>query len=240
MQDLCKDLTCFLKDIGFEQLDTKNVEKAFVHPSYAVEQGLSETECYERLEFLGDAVLKLVVSDILYKKFPESREGKMTNLRSILVSDDFLFNLAEDLDLKSYIKISKALEKEGGRNITSISACAFEAFLGALYENNVGMEKIGGFLKKMYSKYIDNLDTFLPKFNSKAILQEYTQALTKERPVYELISKSGSDNDTTFSVIVLYDGRELGTGCGKSKKQAEREAAYQACLKLKITGEQND
>jgi len=240
MQDLCKDISSFLKKTGFEKIDGHSAERAFIHPSYAAENNLSETDCYERLEFLGDAVLKLVVSDILYKKFPESREGKMTNIRSILVSDDFLYNLAEDLELKKHIRLSKPLEKNGGRDIPSISACVFEAFLGVLYENKISLEEIGDFLKKMYSKYIDNLDTFLPKFNSKAILQEYTQAQTKERPVYELVSKNGSENDTTFTIRVSYNGEELGTGSGKTKKQAEREAAYQACLKLKITGEQND
>ncbi|MBQ2644037.1 ribonuclease III [bacterium] len=237
MLETYKDLSSFLKKTGFDTINIENLDRAFIHPSYAIENSLSEFQCYERLEFLGDAVLKLVISDILYKKFPNSREGKMTLVRSILVSDDFLFHLAEDLDLKSYIKISKSLEKDGGRNNPSISACVFEAFLGILYENNVSLELISQFLKNMYAKYIDNLDIYLPKFNAKAILQEYTQSLTKDRPIYELISKTGSENDITFKIQVSYNGDILGVGVGKNKKQAEREAAYQACLKLKLTGE---
>ena len=236
---LCsEDITPFLQKTGFEDIDKRLAERAFTHPSYSSENNLSENECYERLEFLGDAVLKLVMSDILYKKFPESREGKMTNIRSILVSDDFLFNLAEDLDLKKYIRISKALEKEGGRNNPSISACVFEAFLGVLFENGVPVEKISDFLKNLFKKYIDNLDVYLPKFNAKKILQEYTQGVNKDRPIYEMLKKSGSENDTTFRVQVSYNGEILGIGAGKNKKQAEREAAYEACKKLNLTGEE--
>lgn len=237
MQELCKDLDSFLLKTGFDNLDKKDIERAFVHPSYTKELSIDYVNCYERLEFLGDAVLKLIISDLLYKKFPNYKEGQMTNLRAILVSDEFLFNLAEDLDLKSYIRMSKALENDGGRNIPSISACVFEAFLGALHENSISLDKISKFLEKLYSKYINNLDSFLPQFNAKATLQEYTQSLNKDRPEYLLISQTGSDNNTYFTVNVIYNGEILGIGQGKSKKQAEREAAYQACIKLKLIGE---
>lgn len=236
MSELCERIRELLKKTGFEQLDAKLFERAFTHPSYTFEKNLPLSENYERLEFLGDAVLKLVISDILYKKFPDYPEGKMTNIRAILVSDDFLFNLAEDLEMKKYIRISKSLEKDGGRGISSISACVFEAFLGTLFENGITIEEISVFLNKMYSKYISDINTFLPKFNSKATLQEYTQAQNKDRPEYEEISCEGEQNNCTFTVIVKYHGEILGEGKGKTKKQAEREAAYQACLKLQITG----
>ena len=153
--------------------------------------------------------------------------------------DDFIFYLAEDIDLKNYIKISKALEKDGGRTIPSISACVFEAFLGALYENGTKIEKIAEFLNKLYSKYIDNLETYLPKFNAKAILQEYTQSKNNKRPEYELISETGHDN-SAFKIKVSYEGKQLGLGTGKNKKQAEREAAYQACIELKLLEKNNE
>lgn len=234
------DISDFTDKYSFKITNQALIEAAFTHPSYTEENNLPQTQCYERLEFLGDAVLKLVISDILYKKFPESREGKMTNLRSILVSDDFLSNLAEDLDLKKYIKISKALEKEGGRNNPTISACVFEAILGALFEQGIPLAEISDYLKNLYEKYIDKLDFYLPKFNSKAILQEYTQSLNKDRPQYELVSSNGKENDMTFTVNVIYNNQILGAGTGKSKKQAEREAAYQACIKLNLTGEKHD
>lgn len=237
MPEYSKQIAKFLTATGFSKLNPKEFEPAFTHPSYAFENNLAENDGYERLEFLGDAVLKLVMSNILYNKFPDYQEGKMTNIRAILVSDDFLYNLAEDLDLKSYIRISKSLEKDGGRNIPSISACVFEAFLGKLFELNVPLTEISEFVEKCYSKYIDDIKNFLPKFNSKAILQEYTQSLNKDRPEYELISCEGAENNCDFTVKVLYHGEQLGIGVGKTKKQAEREAAYKACIKLNICGE---
>lgn len=237
MSDLCENISEFLVKTGFPNLEANLFEPAFTHPSYSFEYSLSYNDCYERLEFLGDAVLKLVVSNLLFIKFPDYQEGKLTNIRAILVSDDFLFHIAEDLELKKYIRISKSLEKEGGRNTPSISACVFEAFLGRLFEIGIPLSEISEFLKKIYSKYIDDIGSFLPKFNSKALLQEYTQGQNKDLPVYQLISKEGSENNCDFKVRVSYHGEELGIGIGKTKKQAEREAAYQACLKFKITGE---
>lgn len=240
MSDSCKDISSLLKKVGFEDLDKKFFEPAFTHSSYTIEHNLPQSDCYERLEFLGDAVLKLIVSDLLYKKFPNSDEGKLSNIRSILVSDDFLFKLAQDLGFKNYLRLSKAFEKEGGRKIVSISACAFEAFLGVLFEQGVKISKISKFLNDLYSKYEDELQTILPKFNAKATLQEYTQKINQDLPTYELVSKVGEDNDATFTISVSYHGKRLGVGVGKSKKQAEREAAYQACIKLHLTGENNE
>ena len=240
MSDSCKDISSLLKKTGFEHLDKKLFEPALTHPSYTIEHKMPAKDCYERLEFLGDAVLKLVVSDMLYKKFPNSNEGKLSNIRAILVSDDFLFNLAQDLKLKNYLRLSKAFEKEGGRKVVSVSACAFEAFLGVLFEQGVEMAEISKFLNNLYLKYDEEFKTILPKFNSKATLQEYTQKINQDLPIYELISKLGEDNDATFTVKVSYHAEDLGIGVGKSKKQAEREAAYNACLKLKITGENDE
>lgn len=236
MQELCSPSE-FLKKYGFENLDEKIFNSAFSHPSYTFEHSLGENDCYERLEFLGDAVLKLVISKMLFEKFPNFQEGKMTNIRAILVSDDFLYHLAEDMELKKYIRISTSLEKEGGRNTPSISACVFEAILGALFESGVSLERIYKYLDNLYSKYVDDVKNFLPKFNSKALLQEYTQSKNKDLPKYELLSCEGAENDCIFTVKVTYQGEELGMGKGKSKKAAEKEAAYKACLKLNITGE---
>ncbi len=240
MSYLCKEIPSLLKKTGFEDLDAKIFEPALTHPSYSIEHNLPENTCYERLEFLGDAVLKLVVSDILYKKFPNSQEGKLSNLRSFLVSDDYLYKLAQDIELKKYIRLSKAFEKEGGRNLVSVSACAFEAFLGVLFEEGVALERISGFLKNLYAKFDNEIKSLLPKFNAKTILQEYTQKNNCDLPNYQMIAKDGEENNATFSVKVFYQGKELGFGVGKTKKLAEREAAYNACLKLKIIGDNNE
>lgn len=237
MSDCFNKLSVFLEETGFGYLDEKDFHPAFTHSSYTFEHGMLQNECYERLEFLGDAVLKLIVSNILFSRFKDFQEGKMTNIRAILVSDDFLSHLAEDINLKKYIRMSKSLDKSGGRENPSISACVFEAFLGTLFSLNVSISDISFFLERMYDKYIRDINNFLPKFNSKAMLQEYTQAKNNDRPEYILTAITGVETNQIFHVQVLYHGEIAGTGCGKTKKQAEREAAYQACLKWKINGD---
>ncbi len=237
MSVFSKNISDFLVKTNFSKLKPELFEAAFTHPSYAFEHSLGNEKHYERLEFLGDAVLKLIISNLLFNRFPNYDEGKLTNIRAILVSDDFLYTLSEDLDLKKYIRISKSLEKDGGRNVPSISACVFEAFLGKLFEIGISISELSIFLENIYSQYIDNIDSLLPKFNAKTILQEYTQAKNKDLPIYKQELKKGTENNCEFIVKVFYQGEQLGRGIGKNKKQAEREAAYQACLKLNITGE---
>ena len=194
---------------------------------------LSETECYERLEFLGDAVLKLIVSDILYKKYPDFKEGKMTNLRAGLVSDEFILNFANELNLSKYIRISVSLEKEGGSEIHSILSCAFEALLGAMFESGFSYDRIYNFVKVLTDKYFNLLECKLPKFNSKSILQEYTQSVDKTLPEYVTETVP-----TGFLTQVVYHNSTIGVGTAKTKKEAEKEAAYNACLNL--FGEKNE
>lgn len=237
MPDCFNKLPAFLKECGFAYLDAEAFHPAFTHSSYSCEHNLNINECYERFEFLGDAVLKLTMSNILFTKYPDFQEGKLTNIRAILVSDDFLFNLADDLGLCKYIRMSAALEKSGGRNNPAISACVFEAFLGTLFYLGVSVSDISDFLEKLYDKYINNLKFLLQKFNSKAILQEYTQAKNNDRPEYKVVSTSGNENNLIFCVNVSYHGDVIADGFGKTKKQAEREAAYNACLKWNIMGE---
>lgn len=237
MSDCLSQIPELLEKIGFSDLSAKDFYPAFTHSSYTFEHNMSENECYERLEFLGDAVLKLCVSKILFNRHPNFQEGKMTNIRAILVSDDFLFHLAEDINLKKYIRMAKSLDKSGGRVNPSISACVFEAFLGTLFSLDVPIERISKFLETLYDKYIKDINSFLPRFNSKALLQEYTQARNNDRPEYVLASTSGDETNLTFHVQVLYHGEIVGVGSGKTKKQAEREAAYQACLKWNINGD---
>lgn len=237
MSDCLNQIPELLEKTGFSYLDAKAFYPAFTHSSYTFEHNMSQNKCYERLEFLGDAVLKLCVSKILFNRYPNFQEGKMTNIRAILVSDDFLFHLAEDINLKKYIRMAKSLYNSGGRDNPSISACVFEAFLGTLFSLNVPIVKISDFLENMYDKYIKDINDFLPKFNSKALLQEYTQAKNNDRPEYILKSTTGDETNLLFNVQVLYHDEVIGTGSGKTKKQAEREAAYQACLKWNINGD---
>lgn len=221
------------------QIKIKNLEtfeKALIHGSYIKENDLDSLESYERLEFLGDAVLKLCISDILYKKFPEYAEGELTKIRSIIVSDNTLAQIAKKIGLIDLIVLGKQEEKMGGRTRKSIQACAFEAVLGAYYlEGN--LDKILKYLEKTFEPYIKEIDENFEKFNAKAILQEYTQGQNKETPDYDILEEIGPQHDKTFVVKVSYINEVLASGKGKTKKEAEQDAAYKACVKLGIINE---
>lgn len=215
-------------------IKTENEEfyrKALTHPSYTKEKDLAYTENYERLEFLGDAVLKLMISDILYRMYPASAEGELSKIRSIAVSDNTLSKISEQIGLNELIIASPHEIKQGVRKLESVTACAFEAVLGAYYLDGKFNELLG-FIKNIFVPYIEEINSNFGKYNAKAILQEYTQGLTKETPVYKLINTTGPDHNKTFEVQVAYRGEVVASGSGRSKKDAEQKAAYEACIKL--------
>lgn len=203
-------------------------KKALTHPSYTKEQDLPYVENYERLEFLGDAVLKLSASDILYKKYPEYQEGDLSKIRSIIVSDNTLFKIAHEIGFCDLIILAKHEAKQGLAHIESVCACAFEAVLGAYYLDGK-FDLIIPFLQKVLMPYIEEVDKNFEKFNAKAILQEYTQGLTKEIPVYAIVGETGPAHNKTFEIEVSYQGKVVAKGVGKTKKEAEQHAAYEAC-----------
>lgn len=204
---------------------------ALTHTSYTKENDLPYDECYERLEFLGDAVLKLIVSNILYNMYPDYSEGEMSKIRSIIVSDATLAQITEETGIDKYIIAGKHDTKQGVTKIESVRACAFEALLGAYYLDG-RFPELMEFLGEILLPYIKEVDNNFAKYNAKAILQEYTQGLTKETPVYNLIDSKGPDHNKTFEVEVLYQNKVIASGEGKTKKDAEQKAAYAACIKL--------
>jgi len=207
--------------------------QALTHPSFTKENNLSYEQSYERLEFLGDAVLKLSVSDALYKKYPNFTEGEMSKIRSIVVSDATLFDIAQKIGLNDLIILAKHEEKQGCRKRESVCACAFEAVLGAYYLDGKYIDLLR-FIEKVFTPYIEDVENNFEKFNAKALLQEYTQAQTKETPIYTLIEEIGPAHNKVFRVSVAYKNEVLATGVGKSKKEAEQQAAYNACEKLGV------
>jgi len=218
------------------QIKTGNKEllkKALIHSSYTKENNLNSCESYERLEFLGDAVLKLCVSDILYKKFPEHSEGDLTKIRSIIVSDNFLAEIAEKIGFSELIILGNREEKTGGRNRKSILACVFEAVLGAYYLSGKYKE-LSAFLDKTFTPFFEDIDQHFEKFNAKAILQEYTQSQNKEIPKYHVVEELGPEHDKIFVVKVSYKDEVLSSGKGKTKREAEQACAYEACVKLGV------
>lgn len=224
---------------NLEQIFNINIEnaelfkKALTHPSYTKEQEMDYTESYERLEFLGDAVLKLAVSDILYKKYPDYTEGSMSKIRSVIVSDAVLFEVAEKIGLSELIILGKHEEKQGCRKLESVCACAFEAVLGAYYLDGKFIELIE-FINRIFLPYIQEVDKNFEKYNAKALLQEYTQSKTKTIPEYRVINETGPAHNKTFEVEVWYEGKLIASASGKSKKDAEQKCAYEACKKLGI------
>ncbi|MDR1167887.1 MAG: ribonuclease III [Heliobacteriaceae bacterium] len=207
--------------------------KALRHTSYTKEHEMDVLESYERLEFLGDAVLKLVISEILYKKYPEYQEGELTKIRSVVVSDNFLSKIACDIGLEQLVFLGTNEEKNGLRKLESICACVFEAVLGAYYTDGK-FQELSVFMEELFTPYIEDIDKNFLKYNAKSVLQEYTQGLSKEIPVYEIIDETGPAHDKTFTVEVSYKGEAVAQGSGHSKKEAEQECALKACEKLGV------
>lgn len=216
----------FVSAFGLEFNDMELLNRAFVHSSYVNENNLDFCECYERLEFLGDAVLKIIISDFLFKTFPDAREGELTNIRSTVVSDKELAVFAKKINLSDVILLGPNEEKSKGREKASILACAFEAFLGAVY---IDYKALG--LKAAYDFMIDNfMEDILnvKSSNYKALLQEYTQGIDHCLPVYRVINESGLSHDKTYETGVYYHDNLIAKGLGKSKKEAEQAAAFEA------------
>jgi len=208
-------------------------DAALTHPSYTQEKNLDYVMCYERMEFLGDAVLKLVMSEILFEKFPSAHEGEMSKIRSIAVSDNILSGISKEIGLAQLIVTSEHDGKLGLRNLESVTACAFEAVLGAYFLDGK-FDELRLRLKDIFMPYIEEISANMDRYNAKALLQEYTQSINKEIPKYTLISESGPPHNKTFTVEVSYRGEVVAEGSGKSKKDAEQKCAYEACQKLGV------
>ena len=219
------------KIFQIEVLTSELYRYALTHPSYTKDNDLPYNECYERLEFLGDAVLKLAISNILYNKYPDYPEGEMSKIRSIVVSDNTLAKITDKIGLSELIIAGKHDVKQGVKKLESVMACAFEAILGAYFLDGM-FSQVQEFIKTHFNDFIEDVDHNFAKFNAKAILQEYTQGINKKTPEYKLVETQGPEHNKVFVIDVLYNGEVVARGSGKSKKDAEQKAAYAACKKL--------
>ncbi|MCR5266677.1 MAG: ribonuclease III [Cyanobacteria bacterium RUI128] len=226
-----------LLDIKCE--DEKLLKTALTHPSYTKEHELPVLDNYERLEFLGDAVLKLVTSKLLYEKYPDYDEGKLSKIRSILVSDTVLSGMAKDIDLDKRMILGSGEENTGGRTRESNIACTMEAVLAAYFLDGK-FNQITEFLHQRLLPMSDEVDEHFEKYNAKAVLQEYTQKETTELPQYKTVNVTGPNHNPTFEIEVSFKGEVIASGCGKSKKEAQQDAAYKACLKLGVIGGEDE
>ena len=211
--------------IGYSFRDAELLTNALTHSSYANENRGRSCESNERLEFLGDSVLGLVVADALYRRFPGLPEGRMTRLRAQLVCEESLHHVAAQLGLGEYIRLGRGEEHTGGRNRTSILADAVEALIAAMYLDG-GMEVARGFIERYI---LTALDGEMPAVGDcKTELQELVQRRSGQVLHYELTGTSGPDHAKQFTFRVTLNGRELGQGTGRSKKEAEQSAARSA------------
>ena len=199
-------------------------ERAFSHTSYANE---NDTESYERLEYLGDAVLELIISEYLYKN-TEYEEGEMTKLRSGYVCENANFEYAMQLGLNQYLKLGHGEEENGGRTRKAIVADIFESFIGAMFLDQ-GIETVKKFIYKVVIPKIEDkrVDLFT---DYKSVLQELVQTDRKSL-VYEVVDESGPSHDKLFTIVVKIDDIIYGKGTAHSKKEAEQIAAQDALKK---------
>lgn len=212
--------------IGYVFKEKDLLTQALTHSSFSNEQRINKYKNYERLEFLGDAVLELVSSRFFFLNYPEMSEGQMTRLRSSLVCEPALAFCARDISLENYIFLGKGEEATGGRNRDSIISDVMEALLGAIYLDG-GMEEAEKFVHKFVLSDLENKQLF---YDSKTILQEKVQHSGKTL-VYALIEESGPDHDKQFTVEARIDGEAFSQGKGRTKKAAEQKAAYEVLLK---------
>lgn len=213
--------------IKYKFKDRRNLILALTHPSYANENGIEKNMTNQRLEFLGDAVLELVSSDFLYKKFPEYDEGKLTKIRSNVVCEDSLSDIARDLKLYEFLRLGNGENKDRVKENNSIMCDVLEAIIGAIYLDN------GIFDAENFIINFVLTDKNLNRTNNdyKSVLQELANSRTACLR-YVLANETGPDHDKEFTINLFFDGEIVGVGTGKSKKEAEQNAARIALTKL--------
>lgn len=205
-------------------------KKAFIHRSFLNEAGL-DLESNERLEFLGDSILSFIISSYLFVERPKDAEGDLTNLRSFIVKTKSLAKAALDLNLGSYLKLSKGEELSGGRDNPQILANTFEALLGAIFIEE-GLEEASKFVYKYLLPLFEAEITSGPPKDAKSHLQEIAQTRTKQSPKYKILQTAGPDHAKIFSVGVFLENKLIGEGEGSSKQVAEEAAAAKALEQL--------
>ena len=215
--------------IGHKFRNSLLLAEALTHPSLGHETKRHHFD-NQRLEFLGDAVMQLIITEHLYTLFPREAEGRLTKLRSRLVSREALCGHALKLELGQYLMMGRGEEACGGRERTSTLADAFEALLGAIYLDT-DLATARRFVLALAAPDLAEIEIQPVDINPKGHLQELLQAISPRSPIYELLSESGREHEKKFLVRVLWEGTALGEGEGRSKKQAETAAAQQAMLK---------
>jgi ribonuclease III len=220
----------FLDQIGWEVDNYSLYEQALTHSSHAHEKGKRHSH-NERLEFLGDAVLELIISEYLYEAYPQLSEGKLTKLRADLVCEASLTRLAFALNLGRYLRLGKGEKAGGGSSRPSLLGDTMEALIGALYLD-LGLVKCRYHILELYKPVFKDLQEGVLRRDFKTLLQEFSQARFSCTPFYRIISESGPDHDKVFVAEAFLTNEAIGHGCGRSKKEAEQAAAKEAWNKI--------
>lgn len=206
------------------------LQNAFIHRSY-LNETKEKVESNERLEFLGDSILSFIISDHLYKTYPDFDEGILTNLRSLVVNTKSLAKAAQALDFGNKLRLSRGEEESNGRKNESLLANTFEAFIGALFMDQ-GIDAVRTFLQQTI---IPQIEEFVQKKvfkDPKSLLQEYVQSKKQNSPVYKVLHEEGPAHAKTFTIGVYVENNQVGEGRGHSKQEAEEHAAEQALEKI--------
>ncbi len=221
-----KNLSELENSLGYRFRVPSMLEQALSHKSWAVERG-ETTPDNERLEFLGDAVLELVTSDILYRKYADKHsEGDMTRMRAFLVNESQLAARAADLELGKYLRLGRGERNSGGRGKPSLLADAFEAVIGAIYLDG-GIDAAFSFVERIIGRLTEDAPRSLSK-DYKSRLQELIQGTEHTVPAYRVDGVSGPDHCRTYHVSLAVNGEVISRGAGGSKKEAEQQAAHRA------------
>jgi ribonuclease-3 len=236
-----KSLSLIQKNIGYFFDDERLLINALVHSSFAHEYKDAPISHNERLEFLGDAVLNLIICHYLMNKYPGYREGNLSALKSYLVSEVVLARVAQGINLGDYLLLGKGEEQTQGRKKSSLLADALEALIAAVYLDG-GLEPARLFVINQFSDQLEKAHAQRRLPDYKSLLQEYTQARFNCRPKYELVNQQGPAHKRIFEVKLSVNNQVWARGCGRSKKEAETEAArkaiegeYRAVVSLKGT-----
>jgi ribonuclease-3 len=213
--------------------DGKLLNEALTHKSYTYERKMNPQMNNEKLEFLGDSVLGLVISQHVFETYPEVTEGGLSKVKSVVVSAQILSEKAKKLDLGDYLLLGKGEEKSGGKNRPALLADSLEAVIGAIYLTG-GLKSARKLVLGLLIEDVDNVFSGRMEKDHKTMLQEHFQKTQKVAPRYEVIKEWGPDHNRNFEAACVVNGKTIGTGVGKSKKEAEQLAAQEAIRKHKI------
>lgn len=221
------------QQIAYAFRDPRLLERALTHKSFANENRLSEHN--ERMEFLGDSVLSLVVSELLMNALPDASEGELSRIRAAVVSEPSLAAVAREIGLGDFLLVGRGEEQTGGRDKDSLLADSLEALVASLYLDG-GIEQAGSFITRFFKDRLDRVQTAGGTADHKTELQELCQERLKTLPEYRVASESGPDHRKEFTVELSIRGEVYGRGIGRNKKEAEQRAAKEALERLSNSG----